>query len=268
MMKILYYDKFKKRGIILFTVVDLKPCKKTKLQQFLEHFRKAEINIKEVSVPSGESFYVCETQYHRGKIPWREIAESSQTENFILPFHLKENSPVKEYEPQALPQIMLFNSAVEHIKALDIPPSKTRLTIVDENGLYVDIFKSVLKLASLITVITNEERKYTELSDRLFEAYGISLMIRKDYYETKKENSFFLDYWGDNIPLSYKGTAFSKEKKFLLNGKTLTPGGFDLPHEYESLWQKNSDKLQFASALYELCRVKKLGCIRFNELCS
>ena len=132
----------------------------------------------------------------------------------------------------------------------------------------MDIFKSFLKLASLITVIKNEERKYTELSDRLFEAYGISLMIRKDYYETKKENSFFLDYKGDNIPLSYKGTAFSKEKKFLLNGKTLTPGGFDLPHEYESLWQKNTDKLQFASALYELCRVKELGSIRFNELCS
>ncbi len=252
----------------MFTLVDLKTDKKTKTQRFFQYFRKAEVKIKEVPVTSGKSFFISEAEIHRGKIPWNEIEESSQNEIFILPFELKEDAPVKEFEPQILPQMMLFNSALDYIEKLNPPPTKTRFTLVDHKGIFTESLTPVLKLASLITVITKEEQKYTALSDRLFEAYGISLMIRSDYHETKRENSFLFDYKGENIPLSYRGTAFSKEKKYLLNGKTLTPGGFELPSEYEKLWQKNTDKLQFAAALYELCQVKELQNLRFNELCS
>lgn len=252
----------------MFTVVDLKTDKKTKAQRFFQYFKKAEVKINEIPVPFGKSFCISEAEIHRGKIPWKEIEESSQSENFILPFELKENAPVKEFEPQILPQIMLFNSALDYMEKLNPPPTKTRFTLVDHKGIFTERLTPVLKLASLITVITKEEKKYTVLSDRLFEAYGISLMIRSDYHETKRENSFLFDYEGNGIPLSYKGTAFSKDKKHLLNGKTLNPGGFDLPSEYEKLWQKNTDKLQFTSALYELCQVKELGNLRFNELCS
>ena len=252
----------------MFTVVDLKPEKKTKTRRFFQYFKKAEVQTKEIPMPSGKSFFISETEMHRGKIPWKEIKESSKSENFILPFELKENAPIKEYEPQILPQLMLFNSALDYIENLNPPPTKTRFTLVDPKGVLIESLTPVLKLASLITVITKKEQEYTELSDRLFEAYGISLMIRSAYHETKRENSFLFDYKGENIPLSYKGTAFSKEKKYLLNGKTLTPGGFDLPPEYDKLWQRNTDKLQFTSALYELCQVKELKNLRFNELCS
>ena len=252
----------------MFTVVDLKTDKKTKSQRFFEYFRKAEVNIKEIPVPSGESFFISESHYHRGKVPWKEIEEKSPGENFILPFDLKEVSPVREFEPKFLPELILFNSALDYIKKLNPPPTKTRFILVDHDAVFTESLMPALKLASLITIITKDEKKYSELSDRLFEAYGISLMIRKDYHETKRENSFLFDYKGNDIPLSYKGTAFSKEKKQLLNGKTLTPGGLELPSEYESLWTKNTDKLQFAAALYELCKVKELKNLRFNELCS
>ncbi len=258
----------RKKGAILFTVVDLKNEKKTKTQRFFNYFKKANVKIKETEVPFGKSFFISEAEIHRGKIPWKEIKESSESENFILPFELKENAPIKEFEPKILPQRMLFNSALDYIEKLNLPPTKTRFTLVDPKGVLIESLTPVLKLASLITVITKKEQEYTELSDRLFEAYGISLMIRSAYHETKRENSFLFDYKGEGIPLSYKGTAFSKEKKHLLNGKTLTPGGFNLPPEYENLWRKNTDKLQFASALYELSGVKALGNIRFNELCS
>ena len=252
----------------MFTVVDLKKEKITKTKSFFQYFRKAHQEVKEVPLPSGKSFFICEAAYHRGKIPWRQIEEGAHSKSFILPFELKDNAPFKEFQPGLLPKMMLFNSALDYIGRLNSPPTKTRVTIVDHDGIFTESLAPVLKLASLITVITKEEKKYTELSDRLFEAYGISLMIRSDYHETKKENSFLFDFSGDDIPLSYKGTAFSMEKKQLLNGKTLTPGGFHMPEEYERLWMKNTDKLQFASALYELCDIKELGSLRFNELCS
>jgi hypothetical protein len=257
-----------KWGISLFTVVDLKNEKTSKIHNFIQYFRKAEVNIKEIPLLSGKSYFISETKYHRGEIPWKDIEKNAQSENFILPFDLKDKSPLKEFEPKFLPELMLFNTALDYIKKMNPPPTKTRFTLVDHDGIFIENLAPVLKLASLITVITKEEKKYIELSDRLFEAYGISLMIRRDYHETKRENSFLFDYKGDDIPLSYKGTAFSKEKKLLLNGKTLMPGGFTMPSEYEKLWRKNTDKLQFASALYELCNVKELYNLRFNELCS
>lgn len=252
----------------MFTVVDLKTEKKTKVQRFFQYFRKAEVELKEIPLPFGKSFYLCEAKHHRGKIPWKEIEENTQNKNFILPFELKEIAPLKEFEPKLLPKLMLFNSALDYIEKLNRPPSEMRFTLVDDDGIFREKLEDVLKLASIITVVTKKEEKYNALSVRLFETYGISLMIRRDYNEAKYENSFLFDYKGDRIPLSYKGTAFSKEKKHLLNGKTLFPGGFDLPSEYEKLWRKNTDKMQFASALFELSNVSDLQNLRFNELCS
>lgn len=252
----------------MFTVVDLKTEKKTKFQRFFQYFRKAEVELKEIPLPFGKSFYLCEAKHHRGKIPWSEIEENTQNKNFILPFELKEIAPLKEFEPKLLPKLMLFNSALDYMEKLDQPPSEMRFTLVDDEGILREKIEAVLKLASIITVVTRKEEKYNALSEKLFKDYGISLMIRSDYNEAKYENSFLFDYKGDRIPLSYKGTAFSKEKKHLLNGKTLTPGGFDLPSEYEKLWRKNTDKMQFASALFELSNVSDLQNLRFNELCS
>ena len=252
----------------MFTVVDLKTEKKTKFQRFFQYFRKAEVELKEIPLPFGKSFYLCEAKHHRGKIPWKEIEENTQNKNFILPFELKGIATLKEFEPKVLPKLMLFNSALDYIEKLNQPPSEMRFTLVDDDGIFREKLENVLKLASIITVVTKNEEKYNALSVRLFETYGISLMIRSDYNEAKYENSFLFDYKGDRIPLSYKGTAFSKEKKHLLNGKTLTPGGFDLPSEYEKLWRKNTDKMQFASALFELSNVSDLQNLRFNELCS
>ena len=252
----------------MFTVVDLKTEKKTKFQRFFQYFRKAEVELKEIPLPFGKSFYLCEAKHHRGKIPWKEIEENTQNKNFILPFELKGIATLKEFEPKVLPKLMLFNSALDYIEKLNLPPSEMRFTLVDDEGIFREKLEDVLKLASIITVVTKNEEKYNALSVRLFETYGISLMIRSDYNEAKYENSFLFDYKGDRIPLSYKGTAFSKEKKHLLNGKTLTPGGFDLPSEYEKLWRKNTDKMQFASALFELSNVSDLQNLRFNELCS
>ena len=252
----------------MFTVIDLKNGEKSKLKRMFQYFRKADLNITERSVPYGESFFVCEAKHHRGKIPWKEIEENTQNKNFILPFELKGIATLKEFEPKVLPKLMLFNSALDYIEKLNRPPSEMRFTLVDDEGIFREKLEDVLKLASIITVVTKKEEKYNALLVRFFETYGISLMIRPDYNEAKYENSFLFDYKGDRIPLSYKGTAFSKEKKHLLNGKTLTPGGFDLPSEYEKLWRKNTDKMQFASALFELSNVSDLQNLRFNELCS
>lgn len=261
---IIFFEKVR----LLFTLVDLKSEKKSRFQHLADYFRKADIEFQKITLPSGESFYQCKSGLYRGKIPWKLITEKAPFKAFILPFDSEDESAPLQFEPKILPQKMLLNTAIDYMKKLNFSPSGTHLTIVDKKGLHLEKIPELIKLASLITVVTNKTEEYTLLSEKLFDSYGISLMLRRTYSETGRENSFLFDFDGEDIPLSYKGIAFSKEKKHLLNGKTMIPGGFELPTEYEGLWQKNTDKLQFASALYELCGVRELQNLRFNELCS
>lgn len=251
----------------MFTVVELIENNEKGFLNFISLLRKPKVEIKEENIANGKSFYVCKAELRKGKIPFREIENISPSKVFLLPSDITESTQMQNFVPKKLPHIMLFNSAIEHIKEKSLPPTKTKITVVDREGLYVNCFKEIIKLASHITVITTDKR-YRNLSDELLSAYGVSLIIRKEFYEDMGENVFLFDYDAESIPLSYKGTAFSKEKKYLLNGKSLTPGGFDLPEEYEKLRSKNINKLNFASALYELCEVKEFSKLKFNELCS
>ena len=251
----------------MFTVVELTEEKRMSFFDLARIFRRSKAEITETDIGNGKSFYVCRAEVRKGKIPFEEIEKASPSKIFLLPTDVTEKAQIKVFVPKQLPQIMLFNSAVEYIKEKSLPPTKTQITIIDREGIYVDKFKEIIKLASHLTVITTDKR-YRNLSDELLSAFGLSLIIRKEFYDDKAENQFLFDYNAESIPLSYKGTAFSREKKHLLNGKTLTPGGFDLPSEYEKLWRKNTDKMQFASALFELSNVSDLQNLRFNELCS
>lgn len=257
-----------KGEIILFTIVEISENKVSKWKSFLQRFTRPEVSVSEENLPNGKCFYICNAKIHRGKIPWREIKRLSSTENYLLPLSLNDDTEIKEYTPVELPQIMLFNSAVSYIEKQNLSPSKTHVTVVDKKGLHVEKIRSLVKLASSVTVITDEDIRYTELSDELFDSYGISLIIRSEFYTDSAKNSFLFDFDGENVPLSYNGTVFSKTKMHLLNGKALTPGGFYLPSEYERLLRKDINKLYFASALYELCGVNELSLLQFNELCS
>ena len=230
-------------------------------------FRKPKVEIERIELKNRKAFYNCKVETRKGKIPWEEIEAVSPAKTFLVPDCISEKPPFVVWQPKKLPQLMLFNSAVEYIRERALPPTKTQITIVDKEGRYVALLKNMINLASQITVITNDER-YRKLSQELLNDYGVSLIIREEFCGEKVENGFLFDCSGESAPLSYKGTVFSSEKKYLLNGKSLTPGGFDLPDEYEKLRILKINKLHFASALFELCDVKELQSLKFNELCS
>lgn len=257
------------RGYNLFSIISIDKRMKTKWELFLERFKSAKVHTEEVNLQNGKSFFIIKTELHRGKIPWKEIEENSLCRHFILPFDTKsDEGGIREYEPKLLPEIMFFNSAVDYIERKNLPPSKITVTTVDLKGSHAEKVEKLIKFASNITVVTEETEVYKRLSKKLMADYGISLVIRNRNDEIGSTDSFFIDYEGETVPLSFSGTVFSKKKKHLLNGKALSPGGFTMPDEYEKLWQKNTDKLHFASALFELCDVKELGDMMFDELCS
>ena len=251
----------------MFTVVELIEEKRKGFGDFIKLLRKPETKIETVGLENGKCFYICKSEMRRGRVSLKDIESLSPSKNFLVPDFYSEKISFNAWIPKSFPQIMLFNSFVAYVKEKNLPPSKTHITVVDKEGVYVNFFKEVIELASSITVITTDER-YKNLSDELLSAFGVSLIIREEFSEEKSANAFLLDYNAESVPLSYKGTVFSKNKKHLLNGKSLTPGGFDLPDEYEKLRSEKINKLYLASALYELCDVKELQSLKFNELCS
>ena len=251
----------------MFTALELSEENKKGFRSLSRFFRKPKVEIEKIEPKNGKAFYICKAETRKGKIPWGEIEAVSTIKAFLLPDCVTEKPPIEVWKPKKLPQLMLFNSAVEYIREKALPPTKTQITVVDKEGHYVNLLKNMINLASQITVVTSDER-YRNLSDDLLNDYGVSLIIREELGGEKGENGFLFDYSGESVPLSYKGTVFSREKKYLLNGKSLTPGGFDLPDEYEKLRIPKINKLHFASALFELCNVKELQSLKFNELCS
>ena len=251
----------------MFTALELSEENKKGFRSLSRFFRKTKVGIEKIELKNGKAFYICKAETRKGKIPWEEIEAVSPVKTFLLPDCVTGKLPFEVWKPKKLPQLMLFNSAVEYIREKAFPPTKTQITVVDKEGRYVNLLKNMINLASQITVITTDE-SYRNLSRELLNDYGVSLIIREELGGEKVGNGFLFDYSGESVPLSYKGTVFSREKKYLLNGKSLTPGGFDLPDEYEKLIIPKINKLHFASALFELCNVKELQSLKFNELCS
>lgn len=258
-----------KLGDILFTVVSISEKKKSKREVFFDLFRKPRINIEEVFTEKGKGFLVCHTEKHRGKIPWCDIKKTTPYENFILPFGCAPDSEsgIKERKPDLLPEIMLFNTAADYIRD-NQTQKKISAVIVDRRGILIERTEKLIRSISSVTVISTKTAEYEAFSLEMMKKYGASVTVRDEAFREIDKAEFIFDFKGNEIPLSFSGVAFSECKKQIIGGKILTGGGFTMPYCYEKLWDKNTDKLDFASALCELSGVKELAELKFNELCS
>ena len=258
-----------KVGDFLFTVVSISEKKKSRREEFLDLFRKPRINREEVFTENGKGFLICYAEKHRGKIPWSQIKKSSPYEHFILPFGCAdhEDSGIKERKPELLPEIMLFNTATDYIRK-NQTQKKTSMVIHDDKALLIDKAEKLLKSVSELTVISRKTVQYEGFAFEMMKKYGSSVIVRNEAFREINKADYIFDFSGKEIPLTFSGVAFSKSKKQTMGGKILTGGGFTMPYCYEKLWDKNTDKLDFASALYELSGVKELTELKFNELCS
>lgn len=256
----------------MFAVLALIPADKTLKAKILERFRKPQVNTAEVSLEE-RFFFKIEAKEHRGKIPWKEIEDAAWElrDRFILPFDVKvsrNECEIKEFSPKILPKLMLFNSACKEIEKAACKPKENSITVIDDDGIYVNLMEKTVPLASTIRVVTKQPQNYKALSESMMRNYGLSLIISESFDDGALGSRFVIAYNPENIPLLFEGTVFSGKKKRFMKGSALIGGGITLPEKYEKLWQRNTNKLQFASALYELCGVKELQKLCFDEMCS
>ncbi len=229
-------------------------------------FRRPKIHSRRINTPDGEAFFIVTTEKHLGRVPWKKLEnclgilkkDIILNENISLP----ENSDITLFTHDIFPRLLLINSATNYILKHKSDFISKSLTVFDEKGIYPNHIEKLLPCFANIKIVTYKTEIYDNLSQKLMENYGLSLIVTS----VESYDSDVIISHRCHAPIYYKGTVFTNERKALINGKVFTGWDIKLPTEYENLNTCNIDPVIFASALYEKCGCSDLAALSYNEL--
>ena len=231
-------------------------------------FRQPKIESKRFSLPSGDAFFIVTADRHLGKIPWKKLEKclGILRKDILLPedIAIPPDINITCFTPKTLPHLLLINSATDYIINHKESFRGKSLTIFDEKAICQSYIENLLPYFHSIKIITDQPDTYESLSQTLLLNYGFSLLISDE----EAINSDVVISYQLKVPLYFKGTVFTNEKRYLMNGKVLSGSEIDLPDLYESIRPKNIGRVLFASALYEKCKEKALGTLLYKDFDS
>ena len=224
-------------------------------------FSKSKTESQRLTLQNDEAFFIVTAEKTFGRVPWHKLADCMGilrkdvvlSEDITLP----DGCGITEFVPEIFPRILLINSAIKVLTGT----RRKSLIVFDEKCIYQSYMKKLVNTFDRIRVVTPEIGEYELVADELMENYGFSLEVtNKPSYKADVIISCEC-----SVPLYYSGEIFTTEKKYLMNGKVYSGRDIDLPEEYDKLLPGGVDKLQFASALYEKCKVKTLGNMTYKD---
>ena len=230
--------------------------------------RKAEIKSQRLNLPSGDAFFIVTSDKHLGKIPWKKLEKclGILRHCILLPDNITipDGINITAFTPTILPKLLLINSATDYIEKHKPIFRSKNLTIFDKDGIYAEYIERLLPCLKNIRIVTDKRGMYEALSEKFISDYGFSLII------SDKEN-FDCDAVISqecSVPAYFSGTVFTGEKKYIMNSEVFSGTEIKLPTEYEKIRPENIGRVLFASALYEKCREKTLGKLRYTDFNS
>ena len=231
-------------------------------------FRQPKIESKRYSLPSGDAFFIVTADRHLGRIPWKKLEKclGILRKDILLPegITIPTDINITAFTPQILPHLLLINSATDYIQKHKESYKGKSLTIFDEKAIYQSYIEKLLPYFHSIKIITDQADTYESLSQNLLLNYGFSLLISDE----KATDSDVVISHQLKVPLYFKGTVFTNEKRYLMNGEVLSGIETDLPDIYESIRPENIGRVLFASALYEKCKEKASGRLCYKDFGS
>ena len=230
--------------------------------------KQPKIHSQRFNLPSGDAFFTVTAEKHLGKIPWKKLEKclGILRKDILFPegITIPPDISITAFTPKTLPHLLLMNSATDYILKHKQQLRSTSLTIFDEKGIYHSYIEKLIPCLRSIKIITNNPDSYENLSLRLLENYGFSLIVTDE----EAFDSDVIITHQCKVPLYFEGMVFTNENRYLMNGEVLTGSEIDLPDLYETLRPHNIDRILFASALYERCKTKDLGKIKYKSFGS
>lgn len=224
---------------------------------FKNLFNKKLPEPKQVNLMSAAPFFYLEISRKQCGENFERLSELlGPCSRFILlckDTEIPDNAYVKKYRPTVFPSVILLNSAEKILQSRHYDRSKYSIALVDRKGQFFGRAERLVTLASVIVIFTDNSFLYKGIAEDIFERYGASLIIRRS--ESLEFNCDFTVLPEENCIIERLDNSYKK----------ITGASFNLPQEYEKLRPDLTDKLSFASALYELCAVKKLESVKYSS---
>ncbi|MBQ3151780.1 MAG: hypothetical protein IJB86_11110 [Clostridia bacterium] len=239
----------------MFSVIEIVDNKRGKL--FFPFIRKPPELLK-VAVKDGAPYFKIKVQKYK-KIPWDDILYMAGRcasnvivdEKIELPFDLN----VRRFVPEILPMKILFNTVHDLLDFLNI--KKAIIGINDPDAKYCDFIALMVRYCSEIRVLTYNNQKYEDVCLQIFDEYGLSVILTEVTDSLKKCDYIISEKSTDeSITFSLYGKDDSRMCAEVIN----------LPPVYSQKLPEGVGELTFASALYELCGVKRLGKLRYSGI--
>ncbi len=206
-----------------------------------------------VSTRSGIPFYVLDVAVLHGEADWSRVSDYAvRQKNFLFPESLRppENSGISAFVPTRLPPVITANTALSVIKKSGLSPLGLSIVLVDKNAALTRFADTLFTLASTITVVTKNLRKYDGVAQRAMEKFGASPIITDRPFFPEKSVVIAAD--PDDGFTAHKCAVFS-QNLLLDNCLCFRGGKLPLDGHYKAYLPSGIDPMVFYSAVFELC---------------
>lgn len=220
-------------------------------------FKRRQLNrkpqVREVRVPGGLPFTLIRTAFVHGRVDSEAVstAAGNYSRRMLLPERAGDIAGTERFDSSRFRKLVLFNTAAYILRQSLDCGERLSLCVADRSGVLAGKLSHVVPLVSDVRVMTDNRAAYNEDIAGAMEEFGAAVRFCE-----KADADIVIDL--DSSGADGR-VIFSFEKGFSFFGA-------ELPICYASLKPAGIDTLDFAAALFELCRISTLGDLRGAEL--
>ena len=210
--------------------------------------------VREVSTPGGERFYVVDVCHSEKGVNWDEVSHfiGKHSKKVLLDRQLcfPEVAPLARFEPLHFKNVLLFNTLELILREMYLSGIKIKCIVNDPLALYSSCLSKIVRFASQTTVVTKYDYRYFSEIRGLYAEYGAGVTV-SEKKPAPDARTFILD---TSCSFENEGAGYLFS---VTNGITpLTVDGFN---HLKVLCPSYIDNIDFLGAVYEMNRDNSLS---------
>jgi hypothetical protein len=240
-----------------------------------------------VDTPSGAPFFRLDIPNRKGDIPWQAVEQAAGKcrTRVLLPDGIKmppqnnpKNNPMAHgasldfglrcFVPKRLPLLLALQTAQQVLRRCNTPAQHLSVTLVDPKCVLTRAIEPLVMLAGSLRVYTTDLASYRQTASLLLQRFGVTLILSDSPGCFANSNVVVAEDFS-HFTGKERGMILTANRTASLRACRIVRGTApQLPPAFEALRPAGIDPLMFAGALFELCGIKEMERLVFQELFS